>query len=273
MLSTIPTALPFPRRVSYVVCCDLDETYIPYSTAHKPLGGITALEQFLREEGENKGVVIGWVTGTDLQSAFRKARGYIRHSPHFVCCSLGTEFYWIKQQRLESSAAWQARLAVTGFDRDAPDLIVAKAQQRGMLMRRQSADYQGAYRVSYYYQEGTRHGDDFAWLEDMAARYRMRCLLAPCNPAAGDPAGWHDVDFVPRCCGKDAAVDFLRQILDVPREKVIAFGDSCNDLPMFAKAGHGFLVGNADPQAKRRWAHCLEQPYCHGIVSVLRQLA
>lgn len=49
--------------------------------------------------------------------------------------------------------------------------------------------------------------------------------------------------------------------------------DSCNDLPMFARAGHGVLVGNADPQARRPWAHCLEQPYCHGIVSVLRQLA
>ncbi|EJS89213.1 hypothetical protein AAUPMC_11177 [Pasteurella multocida subsp. multocida str. Anand1_cattle] len=80
------------------------------------------------------------------------------------------------------------------------------------------------------------------------------------------------MDFIPKCCGKDQAVLFLMEELKLDKQQVLAFGDSANDFTMFAVAGNGYLVANADKHAIERYGKCLDKPYCHGILSVLRQL-
>ncbi|EEX7165549.1 HAD hydrolase family protein, partial [Escherichia coli] len=55
-------------------------------------------------------------------------------------------------------------------------------------------------------------------------------------------------------------------------EAIIAFGDSANDFAMFAQAGSGYLVGNADPFAVSQYGNRLDSAYCHGILSVLKEL-
>ncbi len=101
--SNIPVEFTKPKTIKLVVCCDLDETYIPHSDSDKKTAGINELEEFIEKVGVTKGMLIGWTTGTNLNSAIRKANGYITRSPHFICCSLGTEFYWISNGRLVES--------------------------------------------------------------------------------------------------------------------------------------------------------------------------
>lgn len=48
--------------------------------------------------------------------------------------------------------------------------------------------------------------------------------------------------------GKDAALRYLRDLLGVDR--VVAFGDNLNDLPLFAEADEGYAVANAFPALK-----------------------
>ena len=91
-----PVEFPFPTVIRTVVCSDLDETYIPSDSDKKKLSGIVQLESYITSHAEKKGILAGWITGTNLDSAWRKSRGYISRSPHFICCSLGTEFYWVK---------------------------------------------------------------------------------------------------------------------------------------------------------------------------------
>jgi kanosamine-6-phosphate phosphatase len=268
----VPIEFPFPKQIKYVVCCDLDETYIPFLEADKKYGGISALENFMCKHGVEKGIVIGWITGTNLSSAIRKSRGYISYSPHFICCSLGTEFYWVKQGLLHPSSIWQKKIESTGFKKECVDQIVSAAGKKGIVLARQSEDYQGPFKASYYYKEGNDFAADLAWLEQTAAQYGIRALLTKCNPAAGDPMGCYDADFIPACCGKDEAVDFVSNQLFIPKDKVIAFGDSCNDFPMFSRSGRSFLIGNAALVAKEQMGHHLEKPYCHGILSVLQEL-
>lgn len=143
---------------------------------------------------------------------------------------------------------------------------------KGMPLQRQPEDYQGPFKVSYYYPEGPSMADDFATIRTLADEQRIRVVFTRCNPAAGDPPDCYDVEFIPLCCGKDQAVSFLMEEIALPKEAIIAFGDSANDFAMFAQAGRGYLVGNADPFAVKQHGSSLDTAYCHGILSVLKEL-
>ncbi|KAB7703045.1 HAD-IIB family hydrolase [Plesiomonas shigelloides] len=267
-----PAEFPFPTVIRTVVCCDLDETYIPSDSNKKAQGGVELLESYITSSAEEKGILAGWITGTNLDSAWRKSMGYISRSPHFICCSLGTEFYWVKNGRLCPSVTWAERIRRSGYSRKNVNRLVSTLMDKGMSLQKQPEDYQGPFKVSYYYPEGPAMADDFATIRTLADEQRIRVVFTRCNPAAGDPPDCYDVEFIPLCCGKDQAVSFLMEEIDLPKEAIIAFGDSANDLAMFAQAGRGYLVGNADPFAIRQHGSSLDTAYCHGILSVLKEL-
>lgn len=110
-----PVEFPLLTVIRTIVCCDLDETYIPSDTEKKALGGVELLESYITSHAEEKGILAGWITGTNLDSAWRKSRGYISRSPHFICCSIGTEFYWVKNGRLRPSETWAERIRRSGY--------------------------------------------------------------------------------------------------------------------------------------------------------------
>jgi len=58
-------------------------------------------------------------------------------------------------------------------------------------------------------------------------------------------SGESDFDVLPRGAGKGRATRFLASFWRVPAERVVAAGDSANDLELFRAAGHGIVVGNA----------------------------
>ncbi|CDK14223.1 NTD biosynthesis operon putative hydrolase ntdB [Erwinia amylovora LA635] len=267
-----PVEFPLPTVIRTIVCCDLDETYIPSASDKKVLGGVDLLEAYIESSAEEKGILAGWVTGTNLVSARRKSTGYISRSPHFICCSLGSEFYWVRNGTLCPSNTWAERIRRSGYSRDNVEGIVSILLKKGLPLQKQPEDYQGPYKMSYYYSEGPAMARDFACIQALADERRVRVVFTRCNPAAGDPADCYDVEFIPLCCGKDQAVSFLMAETTLPKEAVIAFGDSANDFAMFAQAGKGYLVGNADPFAIKQYGNSLEGAYCHGILKVLKEL-
>lgn len=58
------------------------------------------------------------------------------------------------------------------------------------------------------------------------------------------------VEVMPAGQSKAAAVDFLSAYYHVPRAEIAAIGDQLNDVPMVARAGGRFAVGNAEPELK-----------------------
>lgn len=268
----LPPELPFPSEVRAVVCCDLDETYIPFSPENRQFGGVGPLEAFLCAEGEKRGILLGWITGTNLSSALRKAEGYISRSPNFLCCSLGTEFYWIKGGKLVPSSSWRKRIEQSGYRRENVDEMVRIIRKNSIQLEKQPDDYQGPYKISFYYRIRQERVRDFEYIGSLARQFQVRALFTKCNPAAGDPSDCYDVEFIPSCCGKDEAVTFLMSEIGISQEAIFAFGDSANDFPMFNRAGHAYLVANADQAAIDIHGHSLEKPYCHGILSIVERI-
>ena len=58
------------------------------------------------------------------------------------------------------------------------------------------------------------------------------------------------VEIMPAGQSKAAAVDYLSEYYRVPRAEIAAIGDQLNDVPMVARAGGRFAVGNAEPELK-----------------------
>ena len=57
------------------------------------------------------------------------------------------------------------------------------------------------------------------------------------------------VDVQPPCLGKAEAFRFLQQRYEIESERVIAFGDATNDIPMFEGAGRSVAMGDGMPEA------------------------
>ncbi|MDR2919470.1 MAG: HAD-IIB family hydrolase [Tannerella sp.] len=262
----------FPNKVKSVICSDLDETFLPFADEHKPYSGIAGLEQYLSDNIESKSMIFGWITGSNLSSVLRKTKGYITRYPHFVASSLGTEFHWIINNEIKESDSWRNRIVASGYEHSNVDLIVAELEKQDIYLEKEDDDYQGIYKSTYYYHINGDTAADFLLMEKLAAEYHVKVLFNKCTLRAGDPENCYDIEFMPHGCGKGEVVDFLIKELDVSPENVYCFGDSFNDFSMFARTKNAFLVGNADPEAKRQHPQVLEKEYCYGIRSKLEEL-
>lgn len=65
-------------------------------------------------------------------------------------------------------------------------------------------------------------------------------------------APWHVIEVVRAGLSKAVGLERVCRSLNIPQERVIAFGDEDNDFEMIEFAGHGIAMGNAIPELKER---------------------
>ncbi|MGP4082225.1 Cof-type HAD-IIB family hydrolase [Pseudalkalibacillus sp. R45] len=63
-------------------------------------------------------------------------------------------------------------------------------------------------------------------------------------------APWNIIEVVKAGLNKAVGLKQVAESMNVPQERVIAFGDEDNDLEMIEYAGHGIAMGNAIPELK-----------------------
>lgn len=104
------------------------------------------------------------------------------------------------------------------------------------------------------------HGDRTEeYLERFKARWGSRFTLASTCP--------HWIDFVPPNIHKGRALKALLDVLGIPQEEVMAFGDNYNDLEMLALAGESYAVSTAKPEVIAACGHT-----CKYVEDVLERL-
>ena len=91
----------------------------------------------------------------------------------------------------------------------------------------------------------TRGKASFTVADRQAVDELLEVLSARGLPFQAIYSGASDLDLIAPGAGKDEALLFLSRHFDVPSERVIAAGDSGNDLAMFEAAGRAIAVGNA----------------------------
>lgn len=63
-------------------------------------------------------------------------------------------------------------------------------------------------------------------------------------------APWHVIEIVRHGLNKAVGIKRVSEYVNIPKERIIAFGDEDNDLEMIDYAGHGIAMGNAINQLK-----------------------
>lgn len=265
------SSFDYPSKIERIICSDFDETYLPFGN-NKNESGIRELEDFMDDHVNDLSAIIGWVTGSSLESVLNKSRGYISRLPHFIAGSMGTELYMIEDTKISESQKWIERIVNTGFSKEKIGELVELLQIAGIRLYKQIDDYQGKYMECYYYKISENLREDLALIKKAADNFNMKAILTKCSIGAGDPPDCYDLQFVPLCCGKEQILLFLSEQLSVKPENTWAFGDSCNDLEMLNAAGNAFLVGNADPTAKKMFKFTLPENYCYGIKNKLSEM-
>lgn len=263
----------YPKCVNRLICCDFDETYMPYNEYDKKHSGIVELEQFIDENNDKLSGIIGWISGSSIFSIIKKAKHNISKYPHFIAASLGTELYWIIDKKLCISEEWRNNIVDSGFDKNNIAKITSELAIKGIILHKQKNDYQGIFMESYYYYSSKDEYKHILEIENISLKYNVKTEVSYCNPAAGDPQECYDILFIPNCCGKKEVLMFVANNLNVHLRDTWAFGDSLNDYEMLIYAGNSFALANADPALKSRMNNSvLKHKYCHGIMEALKKI-
>ncbi len=79
------------------------------------------------------------------------------------------------------------------------------------------------------------------------------------------------IEIGDRAASKGMALEFLSKRLGTPRDRVMAIGDSFNDLSMLEFAGVGIAVGNAPPEVQARADGVVASNDADGVAEAIRQ--
>ncbi|WP_246938632.1 Cof-type HAD-IIB family hydrolase [Bacillus pinisoli] len=85
-------------------------------------------------------------------------------------------------------------------------------------------------------------------------------------------APWHVIEIVKSGLNKAVGLKLVAEHYQVPRERIIAFGDEDNDLEMIEYAGHGIAMGNAINELKTLSNHVTKTNEEDGIAHYLEEI-
>jgi sucrose-6-phosphatase len=233
----------------FLFVTDLDNTLVGDDDA------LERLNQQLIQHREEHGTVIVYATGRSLPlfEELRSEKPLIK--PDLLVLAVGTEIY--RQDGGTPDPTWASQLNYR-WDREKVRAIAAQFND----LTPQSQTEQGPFKASYF-------------LEEPASKEVLACLEAELKDQGLDAqlvySSGHDLDILPKRANKGAAVGFLQQSFQIPKERTVVCGDSGNDLSMFqANHSRGIIVGNAQPELLN-WHHenpsgdrYLAQSHCAG---------
>lgn len=80
------------------------------------------------------------------------------------------------------------------------------------------------------------------------------------------------IDFTDKKMDKGRAVRRLKKLLGMRKNEIWAFGDSENDLALFAEAGESFAVGNAPKEVQEKATRVIPNNNECGVILTLKEL-
>lgn len=269
--------LPTVDSPKYIVFSDFDETYYPHEMTNERQKALYELEDYLEEKSQQGLLLIGWVTGSSLESILHKMeKGNFRSFPHFIASDLGTEItYFLDHNFLLQDLDWQSTIDQTNFNKKNIDEIISLLNKEDIELSPQTQLGSSRYKKNFYYRSSMNTKMDkrnLSKIKEVVKKFGLNVNINRCNPLAGDPEDSYDIDFIPTGTGKDEIVRFMLEKYKVHPEYAIAFGDSGNDLKMLKAVKHGYLVENAVKEAKDNHTHISTGPYSQGIMNTLKSI-
>lgn len=264
------------EQPKYIIFCDFDETYFPHKIDNQKQQDIYELEDYLVQKSKSGDILIGWVTGSSIESILDKMRrGRFRYFPHFIASDLGTEITYLSDHNFgEQDTEWNSRIN-QDFSKEKIERMVKHLQENNnIFLNPQTQLGLSRYKHNYYYQEQDETIDkkNLLVIESFGKEQGVSVNINRCNPLAGDPEDSYDVDFIPIGTGKDEVVRFMLKKYNLDPGNAIAFGDSGNDIRMLQAVKNGYLLKNATQEAKSAFPNVSEDEYSKGIKITLNKI-
>lgn len=112
---------------------------------------VKRLEAFVAEKSEAGQLLLGWVTGSSLDSVTSKMeKGGFHQFPHFIASNLGTEIVYTSDAHFgQPDTEWMKRLDAQGFSDEKSKTSWKPSEKRAFpLDRKRSWAVQGIRRIS-----------------------------------------------------------------------------------------------------------------------------
>jgi len=198
------------------------------------LGDAAALERFVRWWQRTGGRTrLVYTSGRSYGSVLGCLRSSGLPQPDAIISSVGTSVRLFPSglPLLDWSARWWASWSASR---------VHQALAGFPELRPQPSEEQSEFKISYYWSDGSP-----------ASLARIRARLAEAGQHAELIYSYGvNLDIVPAGMNKGGATEFLARRWDIPRERVIACGNSGNDRSLFLQGFRGIVVANAQPELK-----------------------
>ena len=99
---------------------------------------VKRLEAFVAEKSEAGQLMLGWVTGSSLDSVTSKMeKGGFYQFPHFIASNLGTEIVYTSDGKFgQPDAEWMKRLDAQGFSDEKLKIFCKPYVKRGLPLGR-----------------------------------------------------------------------------------------------------------------------------------------
>ena len=260
--------------IKKIFFCDFDETFFP-NDLNLEKSGVYELGAYIKKNAREKNFLFGIVSGSRFGSILEKINTNHIFLPNFISSDLGTELYLLNDQKYHLDEDYNSDNKKRFNIQHIFDMVEDFNNSHSNLIQIQSDKFQSSNKVSYY----LRHSENFSnhelALKSIAKKLSIKVSITKCNPMAGDPEGFYDVDFIPLGSGKDFIVKYIKNKYN-GHPYTIAFGDSFNDFDMFSVVDEAYLVANSHPDAidvgrSFKNIKILENEYCIGILDIVRR--
>ena len=232
------------ERSRHLLACDLDNTLTGCAE------GVASFKEMLDRRPEITFVI---ATGRSLVEARRIMRQWDLPDPAVWITDVGTRIYWSA-----SGVPLQDESYLRDVSNEWQPAVVRRAAEPIAGLRLQPHYDQNAFKCSWFF-------------KDPASVQMLHRSLDTAHVRARVIASHgHLLDVLPPEAGKGAAVLHVASRLDIPRQRIIAAGDSGNDIDMLGVAAHPVVVANhsselADWSLTRR-GHYAKRRHAHGVV-------
>jgi sucrose-6F-phosphate phosphohydrolase len=172
-----------------------------------------------------------YTCGRSYASVLGSLRSSLLPQPDALITSVGTNVRLFPSglPLLDWSARWWASWNAPHVHRTLADFSE---------LRPQPAEHQSDFKVSYYLSGASPTA--ISRIRGKLAEARIHAEVIYSNREC--------LDIVPAGMNKGGAAEFLARRWEIPRERIVACGDSGNDNSVFLQGYRGIVVGNAQPE-------------------------
>ncbi len=235
----------------WMITSDIDNTL---TGDHR---GVRELHNLLEEMRPH--MLFAVATGRSFKSTLEVIEKWKLPQPKALLTSVGSEIYYAGEGYTKDWR-WHRML---GRQWDWHSIAQALAICPELHM--QASEDQHTYKLSYYVEEGDVRLDLY---QRLIHRLGLRANIIYSQGVY--------LDILPARASKAKAMNYLRQSMNIPKNRVIAVGDSGNDRDMLTHSSHGVVVANyhKDLTSLSGFPHIIfsGKPYAAGAVNGIRQI-